>query len=432
MRTHNKKISLRLLMLIGALCCLFQATTSLFTASVEGSPVGRENYFLKQNNQFVEATQIKAASLDSVKLLDAYRQNLKLLREEYGGSRDLPDVRFFLFGMGPRRKMIYMDGVLKDSLSGEVVRQWDVATETIFPPAYSVILKTKSGQSVKISEDETGVWLEEGKRRSIISQSSSINLPSFSEYKYGPVLRVLHQEILINIINNQSGIPNYFVYSKPWYRDGAMMCMVLKETGNINLVRNWILGLRDPFDRNNAGEAEADNLGQALYMVSLVSNQSHPLVKTILDLLPKYKEGTHIKGRSDFAEHPVYQTKWLKYSLNALKLNDPYEIPLVKDSYSPLFWWAYQDAYVKGEGFNKESTQNWPYLVWAEDHFHGEKRGLVGNRDYPLSWEAHASQANYNGMSVLSQAYVDQKLSVPHTWHASEMFLYLLKSKSNN
>jgi hypothetical protein len=26
-------------------------------------------------------------------------------------------------------------------------------------------------------------------------------------------------------------------------------------------------GLREPYDRNNAGETEADNLGQALYLV---------------------------------------------------------------------------------------------------------------------------------------------------------------------
>ena len=150
-------------------------------------------------------------------------------------------------------------------------------------------------------------------------------------------------------------------------------------------------------------------------------------MKTILPLLPKYREGKHIKGKSDFAEHPVYQTKWLKYGLTALKLDDLYEIPLVKDSYSQLFWWAYKDQHVEGERFNSESGQNYPYLVWAEDNFHGEKRGLISNRDYPLSWEAHASQANYHGMAVISEEYVKQKVSAPHTWHAAEMFLYLLK-----
>lgn len=325
--------------------------------------------------------------------------------------------------------MTYMNGVLKDALSGEIVKRWDVTSETIVPPAYAVFIKTKNGQSVKITEDEAGVWLEDEGRKTALSESH-INLPTFAGHKYAPVLRVLHQEILINVINGQSGIPNYFVYSKPWYRDGAMMCMVLKETGNIDLVRSWILGLRDPFDRNNDGEAEADNLGQALYMISLVSDKSHPLVKTILEMLPKYHEGKHIKGRSDFAEHPVYQTKWLKHGLAGLKINDPYEIPEVKDSYSPLFWWAYKDKHVNNDRFSNENGQLYPYLVWAQDNFYGERRGVISNRDYPLSWETKASQANYNGMLALSQAYVDQKTSAPHTWHAAEMFLLLLKNKS--
>lgn len=69
-------------------------------------------------------------------------------------------------------------------------------------------------------------------------------------------------------------------------------------------------------------------------------------------------------------------------------------------------------------------------LAWAEDHFYGEKRGPLGNRDYPLSWEANASQADYKRMNRISPLYSEQKLSVPHTWHAAEMFLRLLEARS--
>jgi len=45
---------------------------------------------------------------------------------------------------------------------------------------------------------------------------------------------------------------------------------------------------------------------------------------------------------------------------------------------------------------------------------------------YPITWEAHASQANYEGMALISQEYVDRRICAPHAWHAAEMFLYFL------
>jgi hypothetical protein len=45
---------------------------------------------------------------------------------------------------------------------------------------------------------------------------------------------------------------------------------------------------------------------------------------------------------------------------------------------------------------------------------------------YPLTWEQHAGETNYAGMNVVAPVYARQRLSVPHTWHAAEMFLYLL------
>jgi hypothetical protein len=360
-------------------------------------------------------------------MLKAYQGDLDRLRSEYRGVRQLPDVHFFLFGMGPRRKMIYMDGRLRDALTGETIRKWDLAEEIIVPPAYEVLIKTREGRSIKVMEDEEGVWLVEGDSRTALSQSR-LRLPTFAGNRFAAILRVLHQEVLINVIDGKP-VPNYFVYSKPWYRDGAMMGMVLKETGNLSLIKDWILGLREPFDRNNAGETEADNLGQVLYLVSLVSDKSHPIVRKTRDCFSHFKTDHYINGRSDFAFHPVYQTKWAKYGLKALGIDDPYEVPLVKDSYSSLFWWDYRDKYVRCERFDRGSAENYPYLVWAEDHFYGEKRGPLGNRDYPLSWEANASQADYKRMKRISPLYSEQKLSVPHTWHAAEMFLRLLEAR---
>jgi len=228
-----------------------------------------------------------------------HQDNLKKLRKEFGGLRVLPDAHFFLFGMGPRRKLIYQNGFLKDAMTGDTIRHWKVESETIVPPDYAVFLTTPDGEKIKIVEDEQALWIQEGSHKSILSQSP-LQLPFFSGHKYAPILRVLHQEVLINLVNGEP-LPNYFVYKKPWYCDGSSMCMVLKETGNLDLVRAWILRLREPFDRNNAGETEPDNLGELLFLISLVSDKSHPLVQNILELIPQFAEGKHLTGRRDFS-----------------------------------------------------------------------------------------------------------------------------------
>ena len=363
--------------------------------------------------------------------LSSYRAELDAFRKDFGGAREMPNEKFFLFGMGLRTKLLYKAGTLMNAASGAVIRQWDAAGEIILPHDYSVVVRVNNrGGETRIVEDESGVWIEEsGKRELIPGTSARVRLPDFKENKYAKVMRVLHQELLVNVTTN-GPVPNFFVYSKPWYRDGAMMALAFRETGNLDCIRDWILGLREPYDRNNKGETEADNLGQALFLISLVSNTNHPLVAKVLAEIPKFEQQRDgmkfIKGRSDFAEHPVYQTKWLKYGLRALGLPDPYTNPKQKDGYSALFWMDYKDAYVPGDSNDRG---NYPYLGWACDHFHGERKSPISNRDYPLTWEAKASEANYPGTRLVSEEYVKQKVSAPHTWHAAEVFLYLSEMK---
>ena len=328
--------------------------------------------------------------------------------------------------MGPRRKLFYHAGVLHDALNGEMLRAWTVSQEIILPAEYRVVLRTSGGEEVQVWEDEDGIWLEEGGQRRRLDGGRMV-LPGFEGHPYAPILRVLHQEILVNILAGLP-LPNFFVYPRPWLRDGAMMAMVLRQTGNLDLIRAWILGLREPYDRNNAGETEADNLGQALYLVSLVSDASHPLVASVLKELLRYEVDDYIRGRSDFTEHPVYQTKWAKFGLASLGLPDPYQVPLLPDSYSALFWWDYRDCHVPGERFQ---GSDYPYLNWAEAHFHGEAGAPLGDLDYPLTWEANASQADYAALASLLPAYAAEKLAAPHTWHAAEMFLCLIDELIN-
>jgi hypothetical protein len=159
-----------------------------------------------------------------------------------------------------------------------------------------------------------------------------------------------------------------------------------------------VLGLTEPYDRNNNGETEADNLGQALYLVSLVSDKNRPLVDKVLKEMPRFEVdapgGKYLKGRSDFSFHPVYQTKWAKYGLRALGLPDPYVVPRIEDSYSALFWMDYRDTYVRSEDARDLS---YPYLDWACDHFHGLKRSPISNRDYPLTWGEERQRGQLRG-----------------------------------
>jgi hypothetical protein len=332
--------------------------------------------------------------------------------------------------MGLREKFFYRAGALFRAPGAALVRRWDEAEEVILPADYTVVLRTREGEAVRLSEDERGVWIETaGRREALPGTEAAVRLPRFERHRFPQALRVLHQELLVNVLTN-GPVPNLFVYRKPWYRDGAMMALAFREAGNLDVIRAWILGLRQPYDRNNAGETEADNLGQALFLVSLVSNTNHPLVASVLAEVPKFERaqdgGKFILGRSDFAEHPVYQTKWLKFGLRALGLADACTIPRRRDSYSALFWMDYKDAHVPGDADDRD---NYPYLGWACDHFHQTKRSPISNRDYPLTWEARASQADYEAIRALSPEYTRRRLAAPHTWHAAEVFLYLLEMK---
>jgi hypothetical protein len=363
--------------------------------------------------------------------LAEYRRELGTFRREFRSTRSLPEVPFFLFGMGPRMKLLYKSGVLADAVTGKAICHWPVQSEIIVPPEYAVVLTTTNGQRISLTEDEQCVWVEEnGRREAVLGTQRPVRLPRFEDRRYPQVLRVLHQELLVNVIEGKP-VPNYFVYPKPWYRDGAMMAMCFKETGNLDVIKDWVWGMSEPYDRNNAGETEADNLGQALYLISLFADRNHPLVPKILKELPRFEvqgpDGKYLKGRSDFAEHPAYQTKWAKFGLAALKLPDAYVVPKVQDSYSALLWWAYKDTYL----FSQDAADrgSYPYLGWACDHFHGAKSSPLSACDYPLTWEQRASQANYEGMRVISEQYTQQRLAAPHTWHAAEVFLYLLEQK---
>lgn len=364
--------------------------------------------------------------------LNKYRTELDSFRHLTTDPYKLPNIHFFQFGMGNRTKILYKNGILLNSRTGDTLEKWDVKSEVIIPYNYMVYLKTKQNDVLLIKEDSAGVWIfDKSKKRSISGTSAKVTLPNFENFRYPTIMKVLHHEILINIVDGKP-LPNLFAYNNPWRRDGAMVAMCLKATGNLDQIKSWVLSITDPFDRNNAGESEADNLGQTLYLLSLFVDKSNPMVNKILEEAKKYEftdsKGIYIKGRSDFHETPVYQTKWMKFGLKQFALPDKYTIPKMKDNYSSLFWWDYKSHYVAGTE-DANDKKFYPYLGWASDHFHGNLTSPISDRDYPLTWEIQASQANYAGMSKIDTTYTSQKIATPHTWHSAEIFLYLLEKK---
>lgn len=329
--------------------------------------------------------------------------------------------RFALLGMGPRRKLLYRDGELLDALTGQLLRSWPVAAEEHEPDEYRVRLRLRDGAEVLIWEDAQALWLTEAGQTEVLSEGE-VRLPRFEGHPHAGLLRRLHHEMLVNLVQG-APLPNLFVYSKPWYRDAAMVAMCLEQTGNLNLIAPWVAGLCEPYDRNNAGHCEPDNLGQVLYLIGLCGPADHPLVPVVLEEAQRRRQGDHLTGLTDGAEHPVYQTKWLKYGLRALGLEDRWQVPEVYDAYSALFWMDYRQQHAPGPRFSTRSCELYPYLGWAECHFHGETRETP-DQAWPLTWEAEASEADYPGMALIGEEYVRARVCVPHTWHAAEMFLY--------
>ena len=367
-------------------------------------------------------TQAKAE-----KALQTYRDNLTILRKEHSIVRTLPDITFFFFGMGDRLKMMYKSGNLVNAKTGKTLRHWKVKTAVIVPSEYLVHLELENDKVVDIQEDTQGVYVYENGMQVIMAESR-LSLPTFSDKKFGPILRVLHHEVMINV-DEGLPLPNFLVYQKPRYRDAAMMTMVLKKTNNLNLIVNWIANLKEPCNVNTEESPEIDNLGQVLYMISTVSDRKHPLIEKVLETADAYKNGNYIEGKTDYTFHPVYQTKWMKFGLKSLGITDEYKIPLVYDNYSALVWWEYRTESVGGRQFDENTSTKYPYLAWAEDHFSSQKRGIVSLSDYPMSWESDSKDANYEGMNVIDPIYAKTKLCITHGWHAAEMFLVLLEMK---
>lgn len=210
--------------------------------------------------------------------LQTYRQNLTRLRLQYPTTDSLPDLNFLLFGMGNRMKLIYRNGRLLNARTGNIEWQWDVQREIIVPSEYTVQLSLRAepgalSRSVQIREDETGVWiLQTGKRPRLLRGTRSLlSLPRFGDSPNGPVLRVLLQEVLMNVMDGKP-LTNFFVYNRPDARAASSIVTVLQMTGNDRLVDNKEYVAPDSVRRN--GMRQRNEIGSVDYPLSWERNAS--------------------------------------------------------------------------------------------------------------------------------------------------------------
>ena len=330
------------------------------------------------------------------------------------------EKQFYLFGMGEREKYIYKNCSLTRYRDNKIIYAWNRCTEEFIYDEYTVILTNQNGERIVLKENEEGFFVGDK-----CLTSSHISLPDFEGFKYNKQLKILLHEILINIIDGMP-VPNFFVYKKPWYRDSAMMGLVLKATNNLHLIKDWVMSLTELYDKNNASNCEPDNLGQLLFLISLVSDKCHPLVEKAIFEAKRITEGGLLTGLTDFSDHRIYSTLWMIYGLESLGINNDFlTLPNEFDSYARMFWMN-RNFVERETSYANEYNDLYPYLWWAVKHFELEPiEEKYLEITYPMSWEQEASQANYEGIRQLSNAYADNKFSAPHTWHAAEMFLYL-------
>lgn len=338
------------------------------------------------------------------------------------------DSRIYLFGMGNERKILYRKGALYDYFTNDVLYRFqNFVSDSIMPDRYSVLIRRGDGIDT-ISENERGIFIN---NKPLYKRKEAIHLPTFDSYEYGKVMRVLLQEILF-CIKGHVPFPSLATYRKPFYRDAAYAGMVLKKTGNLDLIKPWVESLDSIYDHARSYDYnEADNLGELLYLKSLFPRlKNTPIVDAVQKeanrISVKENGGRWLKGKVDYADKNVYATKWYIWGLNSLDIPcKGWMVPSTFDDYADLFWMD-KDIFLPTLNDGKLVYIEWnrihrlqktiflyPYLHNARAHYYGKLSWAVMNDlRYPLSWEGESLNYFYDSPN---------KVSAPHLWAAAEL-----------
>ena len=372
---------------------------------------------------------------------------------------------FFGFGMGDRRKMIYRKGKLIDLQTKQVIRDFNFAHEMIIPNMYTVVLLDEAGRITRIYEDETGVHIEKGRMakiwedwnnfnqweedrlnnretklveniatETITTSKNKINLPNFEESKVGRVLKVLHQEVLINI--NQ-GKPRTTLMAKTneagLYQEGMIAAMVLEKTNNTWLFEDWMKQINSIYDCRNKLEKHetkcvesADNPGQLLYLLGAITNNRQDLKSKIKAEVRKKAMNGEFVGEIDGEKMGYYPTALLINGARRNNIDLDYDFNLGKaDKDLGLTWWL--NDYKEAKHDNIVDPIH-PAKEWASVHQEPGHYGLTTILDeaYPLTFDGELNETEAAEQKLINEHYSHEKgPKLSSIWHASEMFLML-------
>lgn len=372
---------------------------------------------------------------------------------------------FFSFGMGDRKKMIYKKGKLIDLKTRQVIRSFDFTHEMIIPNMYTVLLLDQAGRITRIYEDETGVHIEKGRMakiwedwnnynqweddrlnnretklveniasETITTSKNKINLPNFEDSKVGRVLKVLHQEVLVNI---DHGKPRTTLMARTnesgLYREGMVAAMVLEKTNNTWLFEDWmkqissIYDCRNKLEKNEAKCTEsADNPGQLLYLLGAITNSRQDLTNKIKAEVRQKAVNGEFVGEVDGEKMGYYPTALLINGARKNKIDLGYDFNLGKaDKYLGLTWWL--NNYKEAKHGNIVDPMH-PAKEWASVHQEPGHYGLTTILDeaYPLTFDGELTEAEAEEQKLTNEHYSHEKgPRLSSIWHASEMFLML-------
>lgn len=375
------------------------------------------------------STTFKDYYKGEINSLNNYLEEYNQFKKKYSTTsvNNLNEIDYYFFGMGNRRKMVYVNDSLIDIDTEEIIYSFEIEERMIIPNEYSVIIQTSNNDYIKIYEDNNGVHYNKNGKDSIIKGTNTkINLYTFDNQEYKNIKKTLYGEILFNI-KDSTIYPNILVYDKPWYRDAALAAMVLKQTNNSDLIKDWVNNITEIYDKQNNGIEEPDNLGELLYIISTQEEKNYELVYDIIEeanrILKSNPNGYYIYGKTDYQDEYLYQNLWYKLGLESLGINFAFNIDGLSDNYSPSAWWS---DYKIDSSFKYDASVEYPYLTTAYRHKLGYGSLVTNNALYPLSWEQAASSANYEKMKVVNREFIYSKISPVHTWAASEMLLFVL------
>jgi len=360
--------------------------------------------------------------------LEVYTKQLRDMKNSlnviYYSDRDTP-IDIYYFGMANRPKLLYKEGQLLDIKTKEILKSINYVREQIIPNEYTVLLEDSDGNYYKIYENESGIYFLKNDEKEVIFQSDQkISLPEFENNKYSEILKVLHQEVLFNI-DGDIPKPNIITYKGAWYRDTMLAAKVLEETNNTKILEKWVSSINSIYDyQRESTLKEVDNLGELLYIIGATGVKRTDLIDKIKEEINNIKKPDgSISGIVDGITQSYYPTVLALYGAQKVGLGIDLNIPQIDDGYAKLTW--YYDGHQQFK--TNVDSKYYPYLNWASYHSNGYGRLYMLDEIYPLSYEGgfEVGSGKIEEECFISQYYCEQKISISHLWHASEMFLLL-------